>query len=105
MIEESIAAAKDEVRGEVMVDLEFRERSCNLKTLSETEELDTYNRRDNIRITGIEEQNGQAFAGCTTKTVVEIGRAIDCGVQLASTIERTRTKANYCEIQSAYCKS
>ena len=66
-----------------MGDLEFQERRCNLKyqiTLSDTEELETYHRKDKIRITGIEEQSGQEFAECTMKTVVEIARAVGANV-------------------------
>ena len=62
-------AKKDEVRGKVMDYLGFQGRRCDHKTLSDTEMLETYNRWDNIGITGIKKkQNWQEFAECKMKT-------------------------------------
>ncbi len=93
LVNESIDAAKDEIRGELRSEMSFQERSCELKTLSETELLECYNRRDNVRIIGVTENIRKDREGSTTyevpeatmETVAKIANAIGAGVKTEDT--------------------
>ena len=54
-VAESIAALKKDLLNEVNENLVFAEQRSDLKTLCESEQLENYNRRDNLKIFGLEE--------------------------------------------------
>ena len=78
------------VRGEVLhvmtQMLQEVERRCYLKSISEAELLEAYNRRDNIKVSGIVEEVEDGPRGENSKAtalkVTEILKAIDAGVEL-----------------------
>ena len=54
-ITEAVSDMKTEVMGELREDIVIVDKKSELKTLCETEELETYNRRDNLKIHGVNE--------------------------------------------------
>ena len=54
-ITKAVSDMKTEIMGELREDIVFVDKKSELKTLCETEQLETYNRRDNLKILGINE--------------------------------------------------
>ena len=54
---EAISKVKDELLIWVKGEISHNEKKVNLKTLSESELLENYNRRDNVKILGLNETN------------------------------------------------
>ena len=54
-VDEGIEQMRTEVEKVVSEKIDRAERRCNLKTMSEAEILESYNRWDNIRIVGVKE--------------------------------------------------
>ena len=65
------------VKGEIS----HNEKKVNLKTLSESELLENYNRRDNVKILGLKETNdGQKETETTIKKIVNISNALEAQI-------------------------
>ena len=54
-ITKAVSDMKTEVMGELREDIVFVDKKSELKTLCETEQLETYNRRENLKILGVNE--------------------------------------------------
>ena len=54
-ITKAVSDMKTEIMGDLREDLVFVDKKSELRTLCETEQLETYNRRDNLKILGVNE--------------------------------------------------
>ena len=63
LINQGLQDIKESVLKETMETIEMETRKCNLKSVSEAELLEKYNRRDNVRIIGLPEVKGTADNG------------------------------------------
>ena len=101
-VAEAIAALKKDLLNEVNENLVFAEQRSDLKTLFESEQLENYNRRDNLKIFGLEEDTRTDETGRmigekpeqTITKVVEVANAIGAKVDPVdiSIAQTTRTK-------------
>ena len=94
-IEEIVKQAVSKIEDEMLqtVRREFRDEieKLNVKALSETELLESYNRCENVRITGVAEKTFTTHDGkliperteTTMKTVLEISTCLEAGLQLS----------------------
>ena len=87
-VAEAIVALKKDLLNEVNEKLVFAEQRSDLKTLCESEQLESYNRRDNLKICGLEEDTRTDETGRmigekpeqTITKVVEVANAIGATV-------------------------
>ena len=79
MIDDATSDMKKQVFTEVKSQLSLQEGRCNLKSLCETELVESYTRRENLRIIGVaseaEERNHESNANTANK-VVNIAKSI-----------------------------
>ena len=81
-ITEAITKVKDELMIWVKGEISHNGKKVNLKSLSESELLENYNRRDNVKIFGLKETNdGQReMMETTLKKVVDISNALEAQI-------------------------
>ena len=76
LITEHITPFKDEIREE----LKHQERQNTLQVKSEAEMLESYNRRENLRIIGVEGKVGHEENDTTASKVLEVAKKMDANV-------------------------
>ena len=86
-IDERLNKAKDEIKKEVNESIYYAEERCNLKAKCESELLESYNRRENVRIIGLpeevsddpEKKNDEDYDR-TSEKVVDFGSALESSI-------------------------
>ena len=82
-IEKAVKDAKDEIMGMMQAESDILEMKSEAKALCEAEILETYNRRDNVKIFGVQEtnQNGRESPQETISKVIDIAEMIEADVK------------------------
>ena len=81
-ITEAISKVKDELMIWVKGEISHKEKKVNLKTLSESELLENYKRRDNVKILGLKETNAgqREMMETKIKKIVDISYALEAQI-------------------------
>ena len=85
-VDEAVQAMKDDVLKEVKQELKFMEERTRLHSMSQTELLEQYNRRDNVKVFGLPcESNTEGVSmkengNDTIRKVIDVSNSIDAGL-------------------------
>ena len=104
VINEILTATKNEILGEVRKELKISETVTFVKAMCEDEQLENYDRRDNLKILGFPEQvqmdsNGNSIFENYDKTinnVIHLATNNGANVTPAANSDKQRKPTNYC---------
>ena len=104
VINELLTATKNEILGEVRKELKISETVTLVKAMCEDEQLENYNRRDNLKMLGYPEQvqmdwNGNSIFENYDKTinnVIQLATNIGANVTPAANWDKQRKPTTYC---------
>ena len=111
MIDDATSDTKKQVFTEVKSQLCLQEGRCNLKSLCETELVESYTRRENLRIIGVASEEGNHESNAdTANKVVNIAKSIGANItqhdiSIAHRLSgRGKIQTHHCSFLSASCQ-